>query len=205
MDNPVQSITWEEAILFANLVSAQHGLRPCYYVDAAKLIPIDATNYMAGTVYYQLKADGYRLPTEGEWETIARAGTTGPFSVDEPAYTSSTCSSCTADTLPVLETVAVFCANDPGGTAPVAGKQPNPWGFHDVHGNVREFCWEMYSQYYPSATTTDYTGVDSNPQFVLRGGNWDSSARYCRSAARAYTTRNYRHNAYGFRLVRTIF
>lgn len=167
-------------------------------------IAIDATNYTTGPVFCDFKASGYRLPTEGEWEHFARAGTIGPFSIDEPAYASGTCNSCTAGTLPALETVAAFCATASEGTDPVAGRLANPWGLFDVHGNVHEFCWDGYAQAYPSAATIDYAGVDLSTQFALRGGSWHSTPRYCRSAARASTTRTYRYNGYGFRLVRTV-
>ena len=72
MNDPAQSISWYEAILFANLLSLQNGLTRCYYADAAFTIPITGSNYTISTIYCNFAANGYRLPTEGEWEYFAR-------------------------------------------------------------------------------------------------------------------------------------
>ncbi len=128
MSNPVQNNTWYEAVLFANLLSFQQGLTRCYYTDAGFTTPIDATNYTAGNYHCDFAATGYRLLTEGEWEYCCRAGTTTPFWIAEPNYNSGNCSSCTSGLFPNLESVAVFCANEPGSTVEVATKLSNPVG-----------------------------------------------------------------------------
>jgi len=184
MENPVQKVTWYETVLFANLLSLEQGLTPCYYTSASFQTPIDLANYSASTVYCKFHASGYRLPTEGEWEYFCRAGTTGPFWVDEPDYTLYTCESCLDGDLPNLENVAVFCANTVGGTSPVASKDANPWGLHDVHGNVEEWCWDQYSSSYPSENAADYKGPENGSLRVIRGGSSSSTANHCRSASR---------------------
>ncbi len=203
MSNPVQNNTWYEAVLFANLLSFQQGLTRCYYTDAGFTTPIDATNYTAGNYHCDFAATGYRLLTEGEWEYCCRAGTATPFWIAEPNYTSGICYSCTPGLLPNLESVAVFCANDPGATAEVATKLPNPWGLFDTHGNVWEWCWDWYGTY-PTGSTTNHLGAESGSYRVNRGGCWYNSAGNCRSAYRYGFAPDYRGNQLGFRLARTV-
>jgi len=207
MNNPVQYNTWYEAVLFANLLSVQQGFTQCYYTDDTMTTPIDASNFDNNdTIYCHFSADGYRLPTEGEWEYFCRAGTTGPFWVDEPNYTSGTCGSpyCIEGEFPNLEQAAVFCANDTGGTAIVGSKDQNPWGLRDVHGNVYEWCWDWYDQGNPTESMTDYEGPVSGTSRVRRGGNWSYNAKYCRSAFRYYRSPDLRSYNLGFRLVRSL-
>jgi len=210
MDDPVQYVAWRQALLFANLLSAQQGLTRCYYTDAAMTDPIDATNYIGGPYYCNFGTDGYRLPTEGEWEYFCRAGTTTAFWVNEQDYAEGNCTQCTPGLMPDLENAAIFCANRPQGqsggtTAPIGTKLANPWNLKDVHGNVYEFCWDKYSETYPAGPVTDYAGPDTiNNIRVIRGGAWVTSARDCRSASRADQNYNLPGFDVGFRLVRTI-
>jgi len=209
-DNPVQNLTWYEAVLFANLASVTRGLPRCYWTDAAFTQPLDAFNYTAGVVYCDWTAGGYRLPAEGEWERFGRAGSTTPFWIVEPNYKGSNCSSyiTAPGTWPQLESVAWFCANisDPAGShtsKPVAVKTANPWGLYDTHGNVWEWCWD-WNGAYPSGTVSDYTGVPSGSARVRRGGHWNGTARDGRSAGRYDRAPDQRGETTGFRLVRTV-
>ncbi|MBN2432631.1 MAG: SUMF1/EgtB/PvdO family nonheme iron enzyme [Acidobacteria bacterium] len=207
MDNPVQQVSWYEAVLFANLLSVERGRTRCYYTDAAFTVPVDAGNYTTGPFYCDWSADGYRLPTEGEWEYVCRAGTTTPFSINEPNFTS--CDDfCTAGSLPGLESVAWFCANlwDAAGsntTKPTGLKDENPWGLQDVHGNVFEWCWDWYDLY-PTGPVTDYRGVTSGTYRMKRGGGWGTGAVACRSALRSFGLPVNRYNDSGFRLCRSV-
>ena len=202
MDNPVQNNTWYEAVLFANLLSIERGFTPCYYKDSTFTSVLNATNYTSGSFYCNFDANGYRLPTEGEWEYVTRAGTTGPFSIDEPNYNGSNCGCATNQTS--LDTVATFCGNDSGRSEPVGSKDPNPWGLKDVHGNVWEWCWDWYSSSYPSGNDTDYIGATSGSYRVMRGGSWNNIALLCRSAGgRNSLTPGRRGYELGFRLLRT--
>ncbi|MBN2431545.1 MAG: SUMF1/EgtB/PvdO family nonheme iron enzyme [Acidobacteria bacterium] len=202
--NPVM-LYWTRALLFANLLNIETGRTRCYYTDAAFTVPIDASNYSTGPFYCDWTADGYRLPTEGEWEYFCRAGTTSAFSVAEPMFTH--CSPfCTAGVLVDLESVAWFCANlnDPLGNntpKPAAMKDPNPWGLHDVHGNMWEMCWDIYDTY-PTGTVTNYRGASSGTLRVIRGGGYDSNADACRSAERGGIQPNFGSANLGFRLCR---
>ncbi|MBN2381429.1 SUMF1/EgtB/PvdO family nonheme iron enzyme [bacterium] len=202
MSNPVNSLTWYESVLFANLLSLQNGLTRCYYKDAGFTDPVTSSNYTSGTFYCDFGANGYRLLSEGEWEYAARAGTTTPFSCNEMNYTTVNCDVCTAGTHPTLEQYAVYCANDTGESEPVGSKLANPWNLSDMHGNVYEWCWDWYSTY--PGDTTDYTGPGSGSNRVLHGGCFYSIARYCRSAHRHINTPGTRGYGIGFRLVRSV-
>ena len=201
MNHPVQNNTWYEAVLFSNLMSVQYGYELCYYNDSHFAVPIDSTNYTSGMVFCDFQANGYRLPTESEWEYACRGCTTSAFSCNEPSYTSGSCSSCTSGTHPVLEDYCVYCANAPGGTEVLGSKLPNPYGLFDIHGNVFEWCWDLYGTY-PVGSATDPTGAISGSNRVCRGGGWSSDPRLCRSALRNNSAPNVRSNSKGFRLLR---
>ncbi|MCD4655067.1 SUMF1/EgtB/PvdO family nonheme iron enzyme, partial [bacterium] len=137
-NNPVQNITWKESILFSNLLSVVNGYNRCYYTDSEYTIPIDVTNYEVDPVYCNFDADGYRLPTEGEWEYFCRAGTTGAFFCPESNYLPYICYSC--DPLDWLEPNSncelwkhvLFCANSADKSEPVGSKLSNPWNLKDI-------------------------------------------------------------------------
>lgn len=200
---PVNNPSWREAVLFANLLSVQNRLTPCYYSDANCLQPVAKSNYLTtAAVFTKWNATGYRLPTEGEWEYCCRGGSITPFSLPEPEFTG--CQDyCTAGHLPALETVAWFCANNtPAGTKPAGQKLPNSRGLRDLHGNVWEWCWDYYTEVYPAGTSTDYHGPDSGTHRVIRGGSCSEPASNCRSAFRGYLPAEGRDEYTGFRLVR---
>lgn len=198
---PIQLVTWFESILFANLLSIQNFLTPCYYIDPDFLIPLDASNYLRGLYYCDFDASGFRLPTEGEWEYCCRAGTTGEFSCYEPSYNSESCNSCDEGIHPILGQYCSYCSNS--GYLPESGfLSPNPWNLQDVHGSVFEWCWD-WSGSYPAAAT-DYTGAATGFYRIARGGSWVHPASLARSAFRAGILPHARLNHCGFRLVRTI-
>lgn len=207
--NPVQNVTWHEAVLFANLLSIRQGFTRAYYKDAAFTQPVDATNYNTGDFYCNFNTTGYRLPSEGEWEYSTRAGTTGPFSIAEPAYNSTTSNSCTAGTLAALESVAWFCANWGQKYGLVGSKASNPWGLKDVHGNVVEWCWDWWDSGQHSALPqTDYRGQATGSPWtqnlrVIRGGITKSPS-HIRSAMRWAYLPTRRETSNGFRLVRSL-
>ncbi len=183
MNHPVQNNTWYEAVLFANMLSLQNGHARCYFTDASFTDPITTSNYTTGPFYCNFYAHGYRLPTEGEWEYCCRAGSTGVFTCPEPNYNASNCTYCTAGMHPTLELYAVYCANDPGTTMPAGSKTANAWDLKDMHGNVAEWCWDVYGTY-PTGTVTDYTGLTSGAGRVFRGGGFGYSALNFEAAQR---------------------
>ena len=132
----------------------------------------------------------YRLPSEAEWEYACRAGTTTRWSF--------------GDDEGLLGDYAWYSGNNsPNGTKAVGGKLPNPWGLYDMHGNVWEWVQDWYSSsYYNSSPRVDPQGPDSGSKRVTRGGYFNESARYLRSAWRSSLSPGYTRNWIGARLVR---
>ena len=113
---PVTEVSWREAVAFCNLLSRQTGLQPCYSIG---------DDPDAQDVLWDREADGFRLPSEAEWEYVCRAGTSG-------------------ERYGELEEIAWYRGNSGGVPHDVATKVPNAWGLHDTIGNVWEWCWDVY-------------------------------------------------------------
>ena len=131
----------------------------------------------------------YRLPTEAEWEYAARAGTSTEYSF--------------GDDVDQLGNYGWYRDNSGNETHPVGQKQPNPWGLYDIHGNVWEWVSDWYAVQYENGTVTDPTGTATGSNRVVRGGSWDNSAGFLRSAFRRFYSPGLRDGYLGFRLVRT--
>jgi formylglycine-generating enzyme required for sulfatase activity len=127
----------------------------------------------------------YRLPTEAEWEYACRAGTRTDYSFGDDAS--------------LLGAYAWFVDNAGGQTRPVGQKQPNAWGFYDIHGNVWEWCSDWYRDY-PASAVSDPKGPSTGSDRVLRGGGWLGAAGRCRSARRNWSIPSFRNSVNGFRL-----
>jgi formylglycine-generating enzyme required for sulfatase activity len=132
---------------------------------------------------------GCRLPTEGEWEYSCRAGTTTAFSF--------------ADSADQLDKYGWYDKNSGGQTQPVGTKEANPWGLHDMHGNVWEWCQDWYGEY-SAEPVADPSGPKDGYGRVLRGGSWDDVADFCRSSIRYRNLPDNRLNDVGFRVARTL-
>jgi formylglycine-generating enzyme required for sulfatase activity len=169
---PVEQVSWFDAVEYCNTLSLKEGLTPAYTING-------------NTVSWDPDTNGYRLPTEAEWEYACRAGTQTPFyngtSVDEAGWHSG---------------------NSEGRTHPVGKKQPNLWGLYDMHGNVLEWCWDWLEDY-PYKTQTNPQGVSSRASRAYRGGCWYFSANQLRSAFRFGNRPALRSLIVGFRLVRS--
>ena len=135
----------------------------------------------------------YRLPTEAEWEYACRAGTTTMFSFGDDESQLGEYAWCREDTIDFRLAGEKY--------AHIVGqKKTNPWGLHDMHGNVDEWCQDWNGDY-PSGDVTDPVGPDSGSLRVFRGGCWTSFAWCCRSAYRSWFTPSYRNPFVGFRVL----
>jgi formylglycine-generating enzyme required for sulfatase activity len=168
---PVECVSWYDAVAYCNALSAMEGLAPAY--------TINGTN-----VHWNRNADGYRLPTEAEWEYACRAGTTTVYNTGDNITTDQ----------------ANYNSNI-GRTTAVGSYAPNPWGLYDMHGNVFEWCWDRYGPY-GSAAQTDPAGPPSGAYRVFRGGSWHYGGQRLRSAYRLSYATSDRGTDVGFRLVR---
>jgi formylglycine-generating enzyme required for sulfatase activity len=131
----------------------------------------------------------YRLPTEAEWEYACRAGTTTRFSYgDDPSETG-------------LSQYAWFIGNSDLSSHPVGQLKPNPWGLYDMHGNVWEWCLDIWTTSYPGGSVTDYLGAGDGWLRVARGGSWLYTADFSRSANRDNYGPDNRCSDIGFRVV----
>ncbi len=179
--HPVQQVSWVDAIRYCNLRSLREGLTPCYDEK---------------TLECNFDANGYRLPTEAEWEYACRAGTVTKFSF--------------GDNESRLAKYGWYKENAGKTTHPVATKAANPWGLFDMHGNVEEWCHDYYSEtayQTGEAEAVNPRGPPRGEKRVLRGGSWSRSADGCRSAVRNAETPQFADvcfgaDNYGFRCVR---
>jgi len=195
---PVEDVSWLDAITYANHRSAAEGLPLCYTLDGALL-----------GVETPYDCEGYRLPTEAEWEYAARAGTQTDY------YCGDVGTGC-------LDDIAWHGRNSERTTHPVGQKTPNAWGLYDILGNVSEWTGDWLADYPSSAqrflhgrarsgpaSWTDPSGPGSgSPRYltrfrVLRGGGWDSGSGNLRSARRGNYGPGARTYDLGFRIVRT--
>jgi formylglycine-generating enzyme required for sulfatase activity len=176
---PVEQTSWLHAARYCNARSEKEGIKPCY----------DPKTWAC-----DFAANGYRLPTEAEWEYACRAGTTTVYSFGDEAQK--------------LPAYAWLKSNAAGVPHPVGTKQPNPWGLYDLHGNVLEWCHDYYAaDYYRTSPGQDPTGPVSGELRVLRGGGWRSQPKACASAWRGKDTPANLDTClgypdYGFRCVR---
>jgi formylglycine-generating enzyme required for sulfatase activity len=182
-NQPVSSVTWHEAVGFCNAMSAADGLTAAYSVNGPQ-------------VAWNPASDGWRLPTEAEWEALCRAGSTGSLS-------DGALSRLDFDPDPVLTFFGWSAADSDNHVKPVRALLPNPLGLYDVHGNVLEWCWDRYSDAtYTGAPATDPSGPETGSTRVLRGGSFADSNQRLRCAARAYLDPDSAVGIVGFRLVR---
>jgi formylglycine-generating enzyme required for sulfatase activity len=192
-DHPVTRISWWDALKWCNLLSEIDGRTPVYH-SAAGFSDATVLRTGTGTVYVDWQANGYRLPTEAEWEYACRAGTTTAF------FTGPI----TELTLPAIDPnldLAGWYGGNTVLTQAVGLKTANTFGLFDTHGNVNEWCWDWFGNYPGDAI--DPRGPASGSERVMRGGASFQSAPLCRSAARASRVPHELSVNIGFRPVAT--
>jgi serine/threonine protein kinase len=182
LDFPVECVSWYDAAWFTNKLSALEGLSGCFVGSGEQMKGVGNE----GSDYLGYK--GWRLPTEAEWEYAARAGTTAPRYGE-------------------LDKIAWYHGNGGSKTHSVSEKAANPWGLHDMLGNVWEWCYDWFddSAYQKRGKAViDPVQAATGNNRVLRGGCWYNHARYVRAASRYYSAPSLRDNYFvGFRLFRS--
>jgi sulfatase modifying factor 1 len=177
--NPVEQVRWSDAVKFCNARSRREGLTPCYDLQ---------------TWQCSFEANGYRLPTEAEWEYACRAGATTTYFFGNDASQ--------------LGDYAWFEKNAGGHPQPVGQKKPNPAGLYDICGDVWQWCNDFYKvDYYAAAPAENPRGPQEGDTKVVRGGAWKFSAENCRAGYRynenpGYVDVCFGYDIYGFRCVR---
>ena len=183
-DYPVYNVSWFDAMKFCNKMSDAADLDRCY----------DDSTWTC-----DFGANGFRLPTEAEWEYACRAGTETNFHTGNDLSSDSRTST-------DLDRAGWYWINwgDANRKTHTAGeKEPNAWGLYDMHGNVWEWCNDWYDKdYYDSSPSADPTGPTSGSYPVTRGGGWDNIARECRSSIRDRRHPSGTYYYLGFRVVR---
>jgi formylglycine-generating enzyme required for sulfatase activity len=181
-DRPVDTISWADAVLYCNLRSRAEGLEPCY-------------DEKSDTWHCDFQANGYRLPTEAEWEYACRAGAeTEHYFGSDPRE---------------LKKYGWYIDNSFKKTHSVGEKRPNRWGLHDMYGNVAEWCNDVYdTNYYKRSPSKNPRGPEGGDIKVLRGGGWHDSPDCLRSSWRAGENLSFADacimDSMGFRCVKSI-
>jgi formylglycine-generating enzyme required for sulfatase activity len=189
-DHPVTNVSWNDAIAFCNALSEREGLKPYYRAGAGET---------SG-------GDGYRLPTEAEWEYACRAGTTTRYQGGDDPETLAAVGNTPDATLRAKFPDWASAISGRDGyvyTAPVGRFRANAFGLYDMHGNVWEWCWDGYkADYYKESPVDDPQGHTGATVRVHRGGSWVDIQQFARSAARSMGGPGYRHSSLGFRVAR---
>ena len=195
---PVEQVCWYDILVYCNKKSLMEGLSPCYRIsgstDPARWgsVPTsgDATWNAVGCDF---SANGYRLPTEAEWEYAAKGGSAAGSLASNAVYAGSA----------ELDSVAWYSGNSGRKTKPVGQKRENALGLYDMAGNVWEWCWDWYADdYYGSSPSADPTGASSGGSRAYRGGSWYYVASCARSASRNGYYPAIRGSDLGFRVLR---
>jgi formylglycine-generating enzyme required for sulfatase activity len=179
---PVMGISWLGACEYSNWLSENNDLTPCYVISN-------------NNAECDFSGNGYRLPTEAEWEYTSRGG---EYWIDDFRY--SGCHEWLD-----LSDFAWFNYNSASQLHSVGEKLPNQLGIYDMSGNAYELCWDWFSSsYYEVSASENPLGPESGTYHVSRGGDWNDDAQFCRSAAR-FSSYPYTSGGYlGFRLVKSL-
>jgi formylglycine-generating enzyme required for sulfatase activity len=173
---PVIIVSWLDAVAYCDWLSQQEKLNPCYLIKGKEVTFIDTAN-------------GYRLPTEAEYEYAARGGNKSKKTIyagaEKPDY------------------VAWYATNSGQQTQPVGHKGPNELGLYDMNGNVWQWVWDIYDGgYYEKSPTHDPKGPSEGPYRSMRGGAWYNNQNYVTVSSRQNNNPAFKQNSVGFRIAR---
>jgi len=201
-NHPVQTVDWYDCVKWCNARSQQAGLTPVYYSNVG-LTKVYTNGEVAP--YVNWAANGYRLPTEAEWEKAARGELSGQrfpwgntISESQANYYGNISHS--YDSGPNgYNSIGSIGGTSPA-TSPVGSFAANGYGLYDMAGNAYEWCWDRYGT--PYAGGSDPRGPTSGSGRVLRGGDWNDDAIDARCPSRDNNLPNNALNQCGFRCVR---
>ena len=179
-NNPVDSVSWFDAIRFCNALSLLNNLPPAYTVNGEN-------------VTWNRTSKGYRLPTEAEWEFAARGGINGPTGPQDQVFFAGG----NAGANP--QDYCWYSINAKTATRTVRGKLPNQLGLYDMSGNVWEWCWDWYADY-PGDSVTDYTGPETGKERIYRGGSYMNNQAQLRASFRIWGVPSFTVRSLGFRI-----
>ncbi len=192
---PVYYVSRYDILKYCNLRSLNEGLTPVYTISGSTnptawgTVPTSGNDATWDAAISNWTANGYRLPTEAEWEFAARGGTSTP----DYLYIGSD----------DVNAVAWYHPNSGDTSHPVGTKAPNALGIYDMSGNVYEWCWDWYGTYSSDAQTNPQ-GAVSGPNRVLRGSYWGNDAYDCRVSNRYYVNPYVSYFVQGVRLCRAV-